>query len=143
MVNAPDLPVVAQQCMACLSISVIGQQVKEAYAAQLIIVLLSHREIVVSRVVLHIQLNGAGAMGAVSEDGFWDKVPTQSIREKIRDVLSLMEGAAGKIPERYLSLTRFVDGFQLLLVISLDKNKKRVVGAQRNEVTGNHFACLK
>jgi hypothetical protein len=106
------------------------------------VVLLAHREIVFARVVLNVKLHRTIAVGAVSDDGLGDEAPTQGLSQEVRGIFPLVERAAGEVPEGYLSLARLVDGFDLLSVLSLEADEKRVVGAMRNQVTRNRLSCL-
>src|SRR5581483_2149769 len=80
------------------------------------------------RLGLNEELNGAHAMGAVADDGWWDERPADSSAHQERGVLASIQGPVWEIPQRPLSAPRLVHA-ESAQPLEGEADAKRVVRA--------------
>src|SRR6185437_14843479 len=100
--------------MATLAVGVVGEDIEEGDPEQLGAVGLDQGFGVALGVVVDVPLDGANPVRPVPNDGWRNEMPTKRLGDEIRGVLTLVEGAVGKVPEGNFSPAWLIDREPLL-----------------------------
>src|SRR5581483_12017374 len=128
MIDGPQATARVAQQMAGLAVSIVGDDVECGDAGEIEIVRALKFPDRARRLGLNEELNGAHAMGAVADDGWWDERPADSSAHQERGVLASIQGPVWEIPQRPLSAPRLVHA-ESAQPLEGEADAKRVVRA--------------
>src|SRR5215475_12272565 len=90
--------------------------------------------------MMDIELHRTDAIRSVANHRGRDELPAQSFTEDKGGALAFIERAIGKVPQRRLTTTGFIDAQHGPTLPDVDGSNKRVIRSPRNQATLEHMA---